>query len=153
MDILTWPLSQTITDISTITGIVGFAVTVKLYFTTRSLKATLRNKVRIPEIHTNLQKKASLINDAIGEWDTRKETIRREFTECAVLTESLLSRLSTKERSKIDIFLDEVKPKGIFRRKEISININDQEQAWKLYEKLSILNSRVNEIVKDMQLD
>lgn len=94
-----------------------------------------------------------MINDAIGEWDTRKETIRREFTECAVLTESLLSRLSTKERSKIDIFLDEVKPKRIFRRKEISININDQEQAWKLYEKLSILNSRVNEIVKDMQLD
>ncbi|MGK7292991.1 hypothetical protein ACSRCJ_26420, partial [Salmonella enterica] len=101
----------------------------------------------------NLQKKASLINDAIGEWDTRKESIRKEFTECAVLTESLLSRLPSRQRSKIDIFLDEVKPKRVFRRKEISINVNDQEQAWKLYEKLSILNSRVNEIVKDMQLE
>ncbi|WP_348821652.1 hypothetical protein, partial [Escherichia coli] len=153
MDILTWPLSQTVTDISSLAGIVGFVVTVKLFFTTRSLKATLRNKVRIPEIHSNLQKKASLINDAIGDWVTQKEFIRKEFTECAVLTESLFSRLPTKERSKIDIFFDEVKPKGIFRRKEISININDQDQAWKLYEKLSILNSRVNEIVKDMQLD
>ncbi|MCP6491522.1 hypothetical protein NL519_35815, partial [Klebsiella pneumoniae] len=68
MDILTWPLSQTVTDISSLAGIVGFVVTVKLFFTTRSLKATLRNKVRIPEIHSNLQKKASLINDAIGDW-------------------------------------------------------------------------------------
>ena len=111
MDILTWPLSQTVTDISSLAGIVGFVVTVKLFFTTRSLKATLRNKVRIPEIHSNLQKKASLINDAIGDWVTQKEFIRKEFTECAVLTESLFSRLPTKERSKIDIFFDEVKPK------------------------------------------
>lgn len=116
MDILTWPLSQTVTDISSLAGIVGFVVTVKL-FTTRSLKATLRNKVRIPEIHSNLQK-ASLINDAIGDWVTQKEFIRKEFTECAVLTESLFSRLPTKERSKIDIFLMKSNPKESFEEKK-----------------------------------
>ncbi len=32
MDILTWPLSQTVTDISSLAGIVGFVVTVKLFY-------------------------------------------------------------------------------------------------------------------------
>lgn len=153
MDILTWPLSQTVTDIASLTGIVGFVFTVKVFFTTRSLKSALKSKVRIPQIHNDLQKKASTINDAIGDWDTRKDFIRKEFTDCAVFAESLLDKLSSRDRSKIDFFMDAVKPKRFFRRKEIVININDQEQAWKLYEKLSILNSRVHEIVKDMQLD
>ncbi|ELJ6259146.1 hypothetical protein ACYA8F_26270 [Klebsiella pneumoniae] len=153
MDILTWPLSQTVTDIASLTGIVSFFFTVKVFFTTRSLKAALKSKVRIPQIHSDLQKKASMISEAIGEWDNRKDFIRKEFTDCAVFAESLLDKLSSKDRAKIDIFLDDVKPKKLFRRKEIVININDQEQAWKLYEKLSILNSRVNELVKDMQLD
>ncbi|MDQ2130639.1 hypothetical protein R4I72_18075 [Leclercia adecarboxylata] len=153
MDILTWPLSQTITDIGTVTTIIGFAFTVKVYFTTRTLKAALKNKVRIPQIHSELQKSASAINDAIGEWDKRKEFIRKEFSDCAVYAESLFDKLSSRDRSKIDFFMDAVKPKQFFRRKEIVININDQEQAWELYEKLSVLNSRVHEIVKDMQLD
>ncbi|HFF1824609.1 TPA: hypothetical protein ACGEZE_005204 [Raoultella ornithinolytica] len=153
MDILTWPLSQAVTDVASLTGIVGFFLTVKVFFTTRTLKAALKHKVRIPEIHSDLQNKASMIGEAIGEWDKRKDFIRKAFSDCAVSAESLIDKLPSKERAKIDIFLDDVKPKKFFRRKEIFIDINDQEQAWRLYEKLSILNSRVNELVKDMQLD
>ena len=153
MDVLTWPLSQAITDIASLAGIAGFGLTVMVYFTTRSLKAALKSKVRIPLIHIELQKRTSSINDALGDWDNRKEFIRKEFSNCAVYAESLREKLPSKERSKTDDFLNMVKPNKWFRRNDITVNINDQEQAWGLYEKLSILNSRVDEIVKDMQLD
>lgn len=153
MEILMWPLPSWITDTSSLLSIVGFALTIMVFIETKSLKKIFKRKVRIPQIHNNLMTSASNINEALKEWDNNQNYIRQQFYNCAVYAESLSEKISSRDRSKINDFLDEVKPKGLLWRHKIHISLNNFEQAWALYEHLSTLNVRLDEIIKDMRLD
>lgn len=153
MALLTSPLPQWVTDIGTLTGIVGFIMTILVFIETKSLKKVFKRKVRLPQIQKSLRDSSSKINTYLNDWDNKKDAIKQEFAICVVLAESFSEKLSAKNKPKINEFLDEIRPKGVFGRKRIPINIESSEQAWALYGHLSTLNSRIDEIVNDMKLD
>ncbi|MDK1687978.1 hypothetical protein QMT05_13440 [Cronobacter malonaticus] len=149
-------LPQYITDLGTLLGIVSFFMTVWVVRTTNLLKDKFKNKARIPEIHKELENKASTISSLlrrINNWSEVKDQVSKEFSDCVPLIESLIDKINDDNKSKIKETLSKIAPrKGLFRRRERQ-NINDSELAWTLYQELSSLNTRVNQILKDMRWD
>jgi hypothetical protein len=153
MEILTWPLQPWITDVATLTTLAGFLLTLFVYKEARSLKKVFKRKARVPELHRELRDCATKINNGLSEWDENCDSIKAELLKCAVYVESLKGKLTTKDKEKANEFLELVSKKSFFGKRKIEVNVESWDDAWKLYENLSILNTRLDEIVKDMNLD
>ncbi|MDE8814530.1 hypothetical protein VC885_13150 [Citrobacter freundii] len=153
MEILTWPLKPWITDVATLTTLAGFLLTLFVYKETKSLKSVFKRKARVPEIHKNLRDCAAKINDGLSEWDDNAESVKSELLKCAVYVESLKDKLAPKDKEKASEFLELVSEKSYFGKRKLVLKVENEDDAWNLYENLSILNTRLDEIVKDMNLD
>ncbi|QAR45566.1 hypothetical protein EQG67_07245 [Kosakonia cowanii] len=149
-------LPQVVTDIATLLGIVGFFMTIWVVKTTNELKKKFKQKGRIPEIHSDLKNKASTISSLLAgreSWESIKGELSKEIGDCIPLIENLIEKLKDENKSKVTEMLNKVAPrKGILRKRERQ-EIADKAHAWRLYEDLSSLNTRVDQILKDMRWD
>ncbi len=137
----------------TLTGIVGFIMTILVYLETKALKNVFKRKVRLPQIQKNLRTSASRINVFLNDWDNKRDVIIVEFSTCAALAESFAEKLSAKDKAKINDFLEKVTTKEFLRKKKIAITLENSDQAWRLYNHLSTLIARIDEIINDLKLD
>lgn len=141
------------TDIASITGIVGFFITIWVLVETKSIKSKFKNKARIPEIHKELSDCASRISSAMDDWANTQDIIRKEFYDCIAYTESLNEKLSRQNKQKTLDLLDKLAPKNGWLKKRKKAQIENVKVAWDLYQELSIMNTRIKQILNDMKWD
>ena len=128
-------------------------MTLFVFRETRALKKMFKRKVGLPQLQKNLNESASRINELLSSWDENKETIKQQFGFCAVWAESFEEKSPSKDKLKIDEFVNEVKTKKLFGKTKITITLDSSRQAWDLYLQLCTLNSRIDVIINDMKLD
>lgn len=146
-------LNQYVVDSATIATLVGLALTFWVLIETKTLKKTFRKKARIPEIHSDLKECASRISALLRDaknWENTRDHVSKEFAECIGLIESLVGILTGDDKRKANSLLDRLSPKPGRFKKRAREDINKRELAWSLYEDLSLLNTRLDQSVKDM---
>ena len=153
MELNFFPLPSYVTDIASIASILGLALTIAVYYETKSLKKTFKNKARIPELQKDLSTSASVLNDAMSDWENSKERIKNEFITCIATAESLLEKLEDVDKQKVRDFLNLIAPIEGRKKRSPKLTFNSLDDVWLLYEALSLLNSRLAQIVKDMKWD
>lgn len=153
MQIFTWPLQQWITDVATLTGLAGSIMTIFVFRETRTLKKMFKRKVGLPQLKQNLDDCASRINVLLENWEENKDKITAQFRNSAVWAESFAEKSPSKDKIKIQDFLAEVTTRKFLSKQKISINLENDRQAWDLYLHLCTLNSRIDVILNDMKLE
>lgn len=95
---------QWVQDINTALGYVGFAITLYVLVTVRSIKRTFLSRVRLPKVIRDLEEAGSALNNSLGSWPSGKTQAQCQIKIAASLLKSvatLLPRNERKETSRI----------------------------------------------------
>ncbi|MGU9887367.1 hypothetical protein [Serratia marcescens] len=140
-----------IIDISTAMTILGFILTVIVFYKVRYIKKSFMNRARLPDIYKNITIKTSSISRLIPDWNNSKNKINEELTTCIALLEVLMTRTPPELKQIIRELLSKlIKKKGFFERKSMIV-IENPDMAWEIYRDLSRVSTYLENIVEDLK--
>lgn len=141
-----------VSDISIVMTILGFFITLAVFYQTQFIKSRFINKARLPEILQELRTATSRISSYLGNWKESEKALSAELHTCKGLIESLKPRLNDVNRKQAVklISLIDNRPWHYYISRSPSKKI-DEDKAWILYGELSRLNTLLDQTVKDQR--
>lgn len=88
-------------DINTALGFVGFAITLYVLVTVRSIKRTFLSKARLPKIIRDLEQAGSALSNSLGIWPAGKADAQCQIKIAASLLKSVAALLPRNERKEV----------------------------------------------------
>jgi len=101
-------IPQWMTDISTISSIVGLIVTVFLFFEARTIRKSFLRRARLPAITKDLLKATSDISSNLKSWPNGKQPALEVFAQVKGLLENIKPKLPNEEQKHINGFLKKI---------------------------------------------
>lgn len=140
-------LPSWVVDIATIATILGFFLTIMVWYQVKWIKLSYKNKARLPEIHLELSECASKINGYLNDWDNQERMAIAEMTACKGLLDNLsLKSNSTLKKSASKLKLKISGKSSWYSFKALKMN---SDLAWDIYGELTSLNNLLGQTIKD----
>lgn len=149
-------LPQWFVDLSTLTGVIGFIITIigfvftyVIFIQTREIKSKFLSKARLPQLRDDLSRSSTKIFKHLSQKEIHFELLSSEFSKCAGLIENILLKLDSSNNSSAKSLLGKLKkrkwPIGPFSY----IQITDEREAWQIYSELGSFTTSLNQLIKD----
>ncbi|MBD9429513.1 hypothetical protein IB257_06165 [Achromobacter sp. ACM03] len=141
-----------LTNISSISSILGLIITVFLFIEARKIRGSFIRRARLPELNKELAKMTSEVSKHLKNWGVDKAPALESFSKVKALLENIEPKLPTEERKKVLIFLSRLEPRKYFFIKA-NIAQMSEDSVWNLYTDLSGLVTSLEQIIKDSKWD
>ncbi|EJO2875013.1 hypothetical protein LZ655_02895 [Klebsiella pneumoniae] len=149
-------LPQWFIDLSTLTGVVGFTITIVGFIFTyiifnqvKELKFKYLSKARLPQLNEDLSKSASEILKHLSQKEIHFELLSSEFSKCAGLVENILLKLDSSNNSSAKSLLGKLKKRKWLIGPFGHIQITDESEGWKIYNELGSFTTFLTQLIKD----
>lgn len=149
-------LPQWFADLSTLTGVIGFFITIIgfiftyfIFNQTREIKLKFLSKARLPQLSDDLSKSSSEILKHLSQKEIHFELLSSEFSKCAGLIENILLKLDSSNNSSAKSLLGKLKSRKWPIGPYSYIRITDEREAWNIYNELGSFTTSLTQLIKD----
>ncbi|WP_417776701.1 hypothetical protein [Stutzerimonas xanthomarina] len=139
-----------ISNVGTITSIIGFFVTVFLLIEARKLRSSFLRKARLPEVVEELKKINKDLSKILKNWNEDSREGVRQLRLSKEVVESLKPKLPDYQKKKCSNYIQMLSTRKLFFFRTDFLSISD-ERAWQLYEELSGLITSLEQLQKDLK--
>lgn len=140
--------SQWLSDIGSISSIIGIIVTFFLFLEARKIRNSFLRRARLPEVIKDLTETNRKISKHLKEWGDESREGIHQLLIARELIENLKPKLPEIERKKCTAYVQKLQVRRLlFFRSDILVISTDK--AWELYSGLSGLITMLEQLQKD----
>lgn len=141
-----------VSDIGTISSIVGLVITIFLLLEARKIRSSFIRRARLPEVIRDLSSANKIIAKSLKDWASEEKEGVRQFKIAKELIENIKPKLPDSEKKKVGLYIQKLKErKWLFFSSMISSASSDK--AWDLYSELSASITALQQLQKDSKWD
>lgn len=145
-------LPQWLTDIGSVSSVIGLFVTIFLFIEARKIRNSFLRRARLPTVTRELSKITSQISKSLKNWDQDKSLALEKFAKVKGLISNIKKKLPSEEQKQINEFLSKLQPTKYFIFQSSISDIN-LDMAWNLYTDLNTVVTTLEQLIEDSKWD